>query len=193
MQERLDCRRTLLTRLTVAVVAAIVAAVASVGIAFVVGMRTKSPSVQRAVKRMNKTFWNPRAMETAGTPGAYASIVHHVGRHSGSVYETPVVPVTTDDGFAIALPYGPGTDWVRNVLAAGRATITHEGETYEVERPRVVPVDSPDISFGDSEDRTHRIFGVNECLRVSHAAGGPSAMDAQTVVANNEGEQTRGG
>ncbi len=157
----------------------VAATAAALGIAFLVGMRTKSPGVQRAVKRMNKNFWNPRAMETAGTPGAYASIVHHVGRRSGTTYQTPVVPVKTDDGFVIALPYGPDADWVQNVLAAGKATITSEGETYEVERPSVESIDSLDVSFGESDDRAHRIFGVEECLLVHFAATTP----AETVEA----------
>jgi deazaflavin-dependent oxidoreductase (nitroreductase family) len=167
---------TPLTRLLLAALAVAAAAAAAVGFAFLVGMRTKSPGVQRAVKQMNKNFWNPRAMETAGTPGAYASIVHHVGRRSGTAYETPVVPVKTDGGFAIALPYGSGTDWVQNVLAAGRATITYEGETYEVDRPSVESIDSPDVSFGESDDRAHRIFGVEECLRVHVAPTAPAEM-----------------
>ena len=32
-------------------------------------------------------------VDDAGTPGAYASIMHHVGRTSGDPYETPVVAV----------------------------------------------------------------------------------------------------
>ncbi|MGZ4612806.1 MAG: hypothetical protein ACXV1K_06490 [Kineosporiaceae bacterium] len=51
-------------------------------------------------------------MRTAGSPGAYASVVRHVGRTSGRRYETPVVPVATDGGFVVPLPYGPGTDWL---------------------------------------------------------------------------------
>lgn len=138
------------------------------GAVFVVGMRSKSPGVQRAVRRLNKAFWNPRSMETAGAPGAYASVVHHRGRRSGTAYETPVVPVKTDDGFVIALPYSTGADWVQNVLAAGRVTITHEGETYEVDRPEVVPTKDVDAYFGDSERATHRFLRVDECLRLHH-------------------------
>ena len=37
----------------------------------------------------------------------------------------------------IALTYGPGTDWVRNVIAAGGATIEYRGREIEVDRPRV--------------------------------------------------------
>jgi len=43
-------------------------------------------------------------MKTAGTPGAYAGAITHVGRRSGRVYETPVGPFATDDGFGSPPP-----------------------------------------------------------------------------------------
>jgi deazaflavin-dependent oxidoreductase (nitroreductase family) len=155
-------------RLLVGLLVAGVVVAGVAGAVFAIGMRTKSPGVQRAVRRMNKAVWNPRAMDTAGSPGAYASVVHHVGRRSGTTYRTPVVPVPTEDGFVIALPYGPGADWVQNVLAADGATLEHEGATYEVERPTVVPTELVDAFFGESERRSHRAFRIDECLRVYH-------------------------
>jgi len=160
-----------LTRRLGAFAAPLLIGVVILGTVFFIGMRTKSPRVQRAVRRMNKAFWNPRSMATAGSRGAYASVVHHVGRRSGATYETPVVPVRTDDGFVIALPYGPTADWVQNVLAAGRATITYEDETYEVDRPEVVPTDQVGHHFDDSAQKTHRAFRVDECLRLHDVAG----------------------
>lgn len=133
---------------------------------FVFGMRTKSPRVQRAIRQVNKAFWNPKAMETAGTRGGSASVVHHVGRRSGTAYHTPVGPVKTDDGFVITLPYGRRADWVQNVLSAGRATLTHKGRTYEVEQPEVVPIDSTDVSFPKPEQAAQRVLKVDECLRL---------------------------
>lgn len=138
------------------------------GAVFVVGMRSKSPRVQRVVRGMNKRFWNPRALETAGTPGASASIVHHVGRRTGTEYATPVVAVPTEDGFVIVLPYATNADWVRNVLAAGRARISHEGETHEVGRPEVQPIEEAERYLGESARIGHRTFGVVECLRLHH-------------------------
>jgi len=46
-------------------------------------------------------------------------LVVHRGRRSGRVYDTPVLVFPADDGYVIALTYGPDTDWIRNVLAAG--------------------------------------------------------------------------
>jgi deazaflavin-dependent oxidoreductase (nitroreductase family) len=145
----------------------ILAALAAV---FILGMRTKNPSVLGCIRRMNRAFWNPRTMESAGTPGAYASIVRHVGRTSGRDYETPVGAVATDDGFVIALPYGSQADWLKNVLASGRAVIVDEGVTYEVDQPEIIGSDEAAIHFAPQELRAQRLFGVDQSLRVRRAA-----------------------
>ena len=140
--------------------------VLAIGTVFFVGMRTKSPLVQNIVRRFNRAFGNPHQMKTAGTPGAYASVIRHVGRKTGRPYETPVVPFATDDGFVIALPYGPGTDWIKNVLATGSATIVTEGETWSVDRPEVVPIAEAAPYMPAKEQRSLGRFAVDRCLRV---------------------------
>ena len=91
-----------------------------------VGMRSKSPRVLDAVRRTGRAM-RPLAMKSSGTAGGNASVVRHVGRKTGRPFETPVKAVATDDGFVIALPYGRNTDWLKNVLASGSATILDEG------------------------------------------------------------------
>lgn len=74
----------------------LVLGVVTVGVVLIVGMRTKNPKELRAVRNMNRAVCNPKKVETAGTPGASASIVRHVGRTLGKEYETPVGVVATD-------------------------------------------------------------------------------------------------
>ena len=123
-------------RSLVRLVGAKVVAVAAVATVFVVGMRTKSPAVVDRVRRFNRAVTNPRVLRSAGTPGASAAVVRHVGRISGRSYETPVGPFAVGDDFVIALPYGPGADWVRNVVASGSATLVHEGRTVPSTSPK---------------------------------------------------------
>lgn len=150
-------------------IAGIVAVVALLGSVVLLGMRRKSPVVLDAVRRLNKEVMNPQQMESAGTPGAYAGIIRHVGRKSGKQYETPVGIEETVDGFVITLPYGRRADWLQNVLAAGEAAIVHEGQTYQVTDPQVIPLDgAPGLSADDL--RLARLFGVNECLKVRRAS-----------------------
>ena len=140
---------------------------AAVGI-FVVGMRSGWSPVVDAVRRNNRTRLNPKQMETAGQAGAEASILRHTGRVSGIEYETPLDAIPTDDGFAIALVYGDRTEWLKNVLASGSATIVREGSAYEVGRPEVVPIAQEKEYFSTSDRRSQRILGTRTALLLRH-------------------------
>ena len=154
-----------------------VVALAALATVFLVGMRTKSPAVVDRVRRFNRAVTNPRVLRSAGSPGASASVIRHVGRRSGRSYETPVGPFAVGDVFVIALPYGPGADWVRNVVANGSATLVHEGRTVPVHEPEVVSTAEVMADLPSSEQRTLRLFGVDQCLRVRLApVGDPASM-----------------
>jgi deazaflavin-dependent oxidoreductase (nitroreductase family) len=135
-------------------------------VAIAVGMRTKFGPAQRMVRRFNRSVTNPHQLKSAGTQGAYAAVVEHVGRTSGTTYRTPVQAVDTDVGFVIALPYGTGADWVRNVLAAGAAVITKDDRIVPVGRPQIVPLDDTAAAFPAADRRLHRLFHVDHCLRL---------------------------
>jgi deazaflavin-dependent oxidoreductase (nitroreductase family) len=68
------------------------------------------------------------------------AVVHHTGRKSGTEFATPVavVPTVTKDVFLIGLPWGENTNWARNVVAAGGATITWKGAEHSATAPRVI-------------------------------------------------------
>ena len=149
--------------------------VAALGV-LMIGMRTKSPAALTAVRRFNRAVGNPRQMKTAGTAGAYAAIIRHVGRTTGQSYETPVGATATDDGFVIALPYGTQSDWLKNVLASGSATLVHEGSTYEVDQPEVVPTSSVVQHLAAREQRMLRLFAVDQCLRLHRVEPSVVAM-----------------
>ena len=154
-----------MARTIVKVVGGLVIAVGVIGVVFVVGMRSKSPVVLNAVRRTGRKM-KPLVLKTAGTPGASASVVRHVGRTSGTAYETPVVAVATDGGFVIALPYGPNTDWLKNVLASGSATIVHEGNEHAVDQPAIIDLAEATSLFSPNDQRAHRLFAVDQGLRV---------------------------
>jgi deazaflavin-dependent oxidoreductase (nitroreductase family) len=76
----------------------------------------------------------------AGKPGSPYALLEHVGRRSGRTYATPVGAFSYEDGFVIGLSYGADVDWCRNVLAAGRATLTWRGHVFTLERPEIIPM-----------------------------------------------------
>jgi deazaflavin-dependent oxidoreductase (nitroreductase family) len=155
------------------VVGGLVAGVVAIGVVFVVGMRTNSRPVLDAVRRTSRAV-KPLVLRSAGTAGSPTSVVRHEGRTSGRTYETPVVGVPAEGGFVIALPYGPNTDWLKNVLAAGHATIVFDGRNYEVDRPEVVAIDDVDAHFAPKERRLHRQFRIHDALRVRAYSDRPS-------------------
>lgn len=77
-----------------------------------------------------------------------------------------MVAVAHDDSFLIALLYGERTDWLKNVLAKGSATLLTCGKTYQVDRPEVIPMAEATIYFRPREQRLHRQFHVGSALRL---------------------------
>jgi deazaflavin-dependent oxidoreductase (nitroreductase family) len=65
-------------------------------------------------------------------------VVHHRGRRSGRELAVPVAVRVTPDAFLVALPWGPGTNWVRNVQAAGSCVVTWKGVDHRVSDPEVL-------------------------------------------------------
>ena len=90
------------------------------------------------VRVFSKRVGNPAMLPMSGRKHFYASVIEHTGRRSGKHYATPVVAERTADGFIVGLPYGTQVDWLRNAVAAGRATIRHGGQTYDVVGPQVI-------------------------------------------------------
>lgn len=138
-------------------------------VAYVVGWRAKSGLVLGPIVWMSKKVMNPMQMRSAGTPGAYASIVRHRGRKSGAEYQTPIGVVADGDSFLVALPYGSRAQWLRNVLAARSAMLVHEGTTYQVDRPELIPLATVAGRFSASDQRLFRLLRVEDCLRLHNA------------------------
>jgi deazaflavin-dependent oxidoreductase (nitroreductase family) len=82
---------------------------------------------------------NPAMLRAIAKESSPYGVVHHRGRRSGAAYATPVDARRTAAGVVITLPYGPDTDWCRNVLAAGSCTLTLGGEDLALTAPQVVP------------------------------------------------------
>jgi deazaflavin-dependent oxidoreductase (nitroreductase family) len=159
------------------VFAAIVLVVVTLAAVFVVGLRTKSPLVLRPLFAISRRYLNPRQLRRAGRPGAFASLIRHRGRRSGRSYETPVGVMALEDGFVIMLPYGSRTQWLRNVLAAGEATVVTEGATYHVDKPQVVSTEIVADRLSRSDQWSARVFAVTECLRLRRSDVSADAAD----------------
>ena len=90
----------------------------------------------RSVARFNKRYLNRLFLRVAGhLPGF--GIVTHTGRKSDRAYRVPVNVFRTGDGYLIALTYGPESDWVKNVLAAGSCELQTRGRRVRLSNPRI--------------------------------------------------------
>jgi len=124
--------------------------------------------IRNAMRQLTRAM-RPLALRSAGKEGSANSVISHVGRRSGRVYRTPVVAIAHDHDFLIALPYEERTDWLKNVLAKGSATLITGGKTYQVDRPEVIPMAEATTYFGPKEQRLHKRFHVGSALRLRRA------------------------
>jgi deazaflavin-dependent oxidoreductase (nitroreductase family) len=160
------------------ILAALAAITLGLGVVFVLGMRTKSMLVLRPLFWISKRVMNPAQMRTAGTPGAYASIIRATGRVSGRLHETPVGVIPDGDDFLIALPYGARAQWLQNVLAAGTAELVTEGRAYRVDRPELLPAREVASRFSATDQRLFRWLATTDCLRLRRVAVLPERVEA---------------
>jgi deazaflavin-dependent oxidoreductase (nitroreductase family) len=130
-------------------------------------LRYGGPRVRDRIRLLNKRVLNPAMMNLAGRRHWYAAVIRHRGRRSGREYATPVVAVpVAGDAFVIPLPYGDDVDWLKNVLAAGWATVEAKGETYEVVEPEVIGAAEASPLLDAGHRSTWRRFGIEGFLRV---------------------------
>jgi len=92
--------------------------------------------IPRIVGQWNKSGLNKVARRIAPWMPGFGVVVHR-GRRSGRVYQTPVNVFATDDGYLLALTYGPDTDWVKNILAAGGCELRTRGRVVQMTAPRL--------------------------------------------------------
>lgn len=90
----------------------------------------------RWLAKINKRVFNPRELRRGKYP-----VVSHVGRTSGKQYQTPLDAFPTTTGYVLVVRYGPESDWVQNVLAAGGATLRVGDDELALMSPRLVSQD----------------------------------------------------
>ncbi len=86
-------------------------------------------------------------------------VLHHRGRRSGKEYAVPLAVMATPTTFVIALPWGQGTDWVRNVRAAGGCTVRWKGTEYACTEPTFV---AKDVALAAATGLTRRMLQRRE-------------------------------
>jgi deazaflavin-dependent oxidoreductase (nitroreductase family) len=132
-------------------------------------VNTTTSPLRDSIRIFNKYVLNPAMLQLAGRKHWYASVIHHSGRHTGKRYATPVVADRIADGFILPLPYGTAVDWLRNIRAAGRATVTVSGQTYEVCNPEVIDAATAAPLLSPHRRRMFARFGIANYVKVTLA------------------------
>src|SRR5262245_35769077 len=109
-----------------------------------------SGQVRRGWLRLLKNTLNRLTIRIARSGHGPFSVVRHVGRTSGKVYETPLLLGRHDGDFVAELTYGPGVNWYRNIEAAGRCTIITGGAEYHIDAIRPCDTATGLRAFGRS-------------------------------------------
>ena len=86
----------------------------------------------RWLARVNKRVFNPWEIRKGKRP-----VLIHTGRSSGAIYETPLDAHPVAGGYLFIPMYGPRTDWVKSVMAAGAARLRIAGRESALQRPRL--------------------------------------------------------
>jgi deazaflavin-dependent oxidoreductase (nitroreductase family) len=172
-------RRLILVILALKAAGWVIIALALLGAAFLyrqqpaTGPRAAHPAWRRFVTRR----FNPAVLALGLAGGARSpwGVITHVGRRSGRTYETPILPHRAGDTFVIPLNYGPEVHWLRNVLAAGNATIRLHGAVVQVADPCIVPAAEVLPHLAEGTRTTYRRLAIAEFLQVRVVPDAPPA------------------
>jgi deazaflavin-dependent oxidoreductase (nitroreductase family) len=115
----------------------------------------------RWLARINKRSFNRIELKRGIRP-----VLIHVGRSSGLTYRTPLDAHPVADGYLFIPMYGPRTDWVKNVLAAGTATLRIDGGEIGLASPRLVKKDVVWQLLPAATKTPPGISGESELLRM---------------------------
>lgn len=116
----------------------------------------------RWLARVNRRVFNPREIRRGVRP-----VLTHTGRVSGTTYRTPLDAHPVEGGFVFFVMYGATRcDWVRNVLAAGSATLTVRGEEIPLVAPRLLTRDQAVAILPPGARMPAAVLRVNEYLRM---------------------------
>ena len=127
------------------------------------------------IRYFNKRFLNRLTLKIAGAAHSPIAAVEHIGRKSGKRYRTPVMVERLEHGFMFALTYGPGVDWYRNLLAAGKCTLFWNGGIYQLENPQTVDVETGVQAFPSPANLILKRIHIEHFFKMQIADSDPGA------------------
>lgn len=126
---------------------------------------------------MTTTRSTPPAIAKAFDPVARAlagrrlvplwAVVHHRGRKTERELTVPVAVRSAGDAFVVALPWGPGTNWAQNVLAAGGCVLRWKGADHRITSAELIGAAEARPYFGRLTWKiVERVIGTDHFIRL---------------------------
>ncbi|GCE27380.1 hypothetical protein KDA_28640 [Dictyobacter alpinus] len=149
-------------------------------------VRSNRKQILDRIRIFNKHYTNPRVLKIAARRNSPYAVLHHVGRHSGNEYTTPVVADFAQklESFVIPLPYGSNTDWCRNVMAAGRCTLIKDQVAYTLVAPTIIDAAAVLPELPAPVQRTLRALGLQKFMQIRIEASREVERPVASGVAN---------
>ena len=120
----------------------------------------------RGFARFNRRYANPVVRLVAGSFGPL-TLLRHRGRRTGRAFATPVMSFARGDSLVIGVVYGPGSDWVKNVLASARVDVKRRGQSRQYECARLVERDEGLHLLPATVRGMYRALGVSYFVRLT--------------------------
>ncbi len=140
---------------------------------------TRTRSAVRAAARLI----NPIVLLIAGRRWMpVLGVLHHRGRTSGRMYETPLGMRPLGNAFVIPRTFGENAAWYLNVHSAGWGVATYKGRDYTLIEPEVIDYATAAPAFPRYELLQFRLVGINEYLRLRQAPAGWSESTSHAPV-----------
>ena len=120
------------------------------------------------IRAFNKRYFNRLVHLFAGVSRTPFALIRHVGRRSGKPYETPIIVMPLGSSFVIALTYGLGVDWYRNVQAAGAATLIWHNHEYTLKQPETIDVNAGLSAFPAPFRQILGVLGTRDFVQMRY-------------------------
>jgi len=112
---------------------------------------------------INKRVFNPGQIKKGVSP-----VLTHVGRASGRTFQTPLDAHPVDGGYIFFLVYGSGSDWVKNIMTAGTASLRVEGEEFPLDSPRLITDEAAWELLAPTTKRPPKFLRISEYLQMDN-------------------------
>src|SRR5579863_6065359 len=114
-----------------------------------------------------KHFVNPLLRNFAHASHDPFALLRHVGRRSGKTYEIPIMVWRVEDGFVIALTYGPQVDWLRNLQTAKQGSLLWHKQEYVFQKPEFIDADLALPALPPFIKQILRLRGTHEFVKLA--------------------------